>query len=75
MERTQQNQYAIMEWLNDGNKLSIHHLKHVVEPVKSWNDFQAGDSGLALYPGTGDSRWQFKIHDVGGKFFLFQFVY
>lgn len=74
LERAQ-IQYAIMEWLDDGNRLSIHHLKHVVEPVKSWNDFKTGDAGLSLYPGTGDRRWQFKIHGVGGKYFLFQFIY
>ena len=64
-----------MEWLDDGNRLSIHLLKHVVEPVKSWNDFKTGDTGLALYPRTGDRPWQFKIHGVGGKYFLFPFIY
>lgn len=71
MERVKQNQYALMVWLDDGNKLSIHHLKHVVEPLKSWNDFQTGDIGYALYPGTGDSRWKFKIHSVAGTYLLF----
>lgn len=64
----EQNQYAIMQWTSDGNKKSVHHLKYILTPKKSWNEYAKGDTG------TGDPVWSFMVLDVGGML-LFYFVY
>lgn len=61
-----QNQYAIMEWTTDNNLISIHHLKHIVSPVKAWNAYRKGDEGTCTWPGKGD--YSFIIHAVGCRF-------
>lgn len=63
----EQRQYAIMEWTTDGNRLSVHHLKYITDPIKSWNDYEPGDRGKAKYPGAGEEPWDFVIHAVGGR--------
>ena len=73
MEATQirQNIYGVFEWVTDDNKLSIHHLKHVITPRKQWNDYSVGEKGKAHYPGAG-GEWDFIIQALGGKTLFFQ---
>lgn len=61
-----ENGFAVMRWLEDGNRLSVHALKHVVEPKLPINSYKAGMCGESLfkgYPGT----WKFRILAVGGR--------
>lgn len=46
-----QTMYALMLWTNDHMRTSIHHLKHVIQPKKAWNEYRVGDCGTAKYPG------------------------
>ena len=62
---TGQNEFAVLEWPDDGNQISIHHLKHIISPKRPWNEYQVGDSGMCLYPGAGE--WRYNILAVGGK--------
>lgn len=62
----EQMQYAVMEWPTDGNRLSIMHLKNIIQPKKAWNEYKKGDKGMCAYPGNGN--WEFIIHAVGRKF-------
>lgn len=56
--------FAVMRWLNDGNRLSVHSLRHVVEPKDG--DFRVGMCGMAKYPGY-PGIWQYRILKLGGK--------
>jgi len=64
------NNFSVMKWTNDGNRLSVHHLKHIVEPKKGYDMYNTGDIGLAVYPGY-PGQWAFVILCVGGKRILF----
>ena len=64
----EQMQFGLMEWLNDNNKLSIHHLKHIIAPKKSWNEYKVGDQGTANWPGAA-GEWEFLIHGIAGNLF------
>jgi hypothetical protein len=57
-----------MEWPTDGHKLSIHHLQYIVSPLKSWNEYLTGDTGVAKYPNNKGEDWPFIICDVGRKY-------
>jgi hypothetical protein len=35
--------YAILLWIIDNNKMSVHHLKYATKPKKPWNELQRGD--------------------------------
>lgn len=59
-----------MKWTSDGNRLSVHHLKHVVEPKLDFDKYNIGDEGLAVYPGYA-GKWAFVILAIGGKHFDF----
>ena len=54
-----------MLWVNDNNKMSVHHLKYVTQPKKPWNEFKRGDNGWSRYPGAA-GEWKYKILAVGG---------
>ena len=58
-----------MEWLDDGNRLSINHLKHVVETFKSWDDFQKAIQDLPYIQELG-TVWQIKTRGAGCKYFV-----
>lgn len=60
------NAFSVMKWTNDGNRLSVHHLKHIVEPKQHFDLYKTGDVGLAVYPGY-RGQWEFVILAVGGK--------
>jgi hypothetical protein len=55
--------HAVMRWLNDYNRLSVHSLKFVLEPAKP----SVGTTGIAKYPGY-PGLWQYRILKMGGKF-------
>lgn len=55
--------YAVMRWLNDNNKLSVHGMKYI---LNSKENYKPGDEGEACYPGYPGS-WKFRILTVGGK--------
>ncbi|KAL4228627.1 hypothetical protein ACF0H5_011675 [Mactra antiquata] len=55
-----------MRWLDDGNRLSVHNLKEVVEPKIPLDDYKCGMRGLSKYRGY-PGLWQFRILNVGGK--------
>lgn len=50
-----------MEWLDDGNRLSINHLKHVVETFKSWDDFQKAIQDLPYIQELGTVLGKLKL--------------
>jgi len=65
--------YAVMRWIDDGSRLSVHNLKQVIEPRIPVNAFKPSDNGTAKfrgYPGI----WKFKILAVGGKF-MYLYLY
>jgi hypothetical protein len=66
MVEENKNNFAVMRWLNDGNRLSVHCLKQVVEPKLPVDQYKVGLCGLSLYPGY-PGRWQFRILKVGRK--------
>ena len=49
-----------MLWVNDNNKMSVHHLKYVTQPKKTWNEFKRGDNGWSRYPGAA-GEWKYTI--------------
>lgn len=57
-----------MKWTHDGNRLSVHHLKYIIEPKQDFDLYNTGDVGLAVYPGY-PGHWNFVILAVGGKCF------
>jgi hypothetical protein len=64
--------YSVMQWTTDDNKVSVHHLKYVLHPKKPYNEYQVGDTGVAVFPGA-KGEWDYKILALGGKtlFILF----
>ena len=50
-----------MEWLDDGDRLSINHLKHVVETFKSWDDFQKAIQDLPYIQELGTVLGKLKL--------------
>ena len=64
---TKNSMYAVMKWTDDGNRLSVHHVKHIVEPKRP--SYNVGDDGLAVYPGYA-GKWSFVILAIGGKHFF-----
>lgn len=52
--------FAVMRWINDGNRLSVHNLKYV-----SYEEYKPGMGGLSVFV---EGRWKFRILKVGGKF-------
>lgn len=57
-------EFAVMRWTNDGNRVSVHNLKWVIEPKDV--SFKVGTEGVARfcgYPGL----WQFRILRIGGR--------
>ena len=58
--------FAVMRWLNDGNRLSVHSLKHIVEPKLPLTEYKMGMCGEAVYTGY-KGLWKFRILAVGGK--------
>ena len=63
-----QNLYSLMEYLTDGNTLSILRLKDIIEPKKKFNDYKEGDTGLCRFQGF-PGKWPYIIHAVGRKFY------
>ena len=56
--------FAVVRWLNDANRLSVHNTKYFLEPKKE--KYIPGDEGLACYPGY-PGKWNFRVLAVGGK--------
>ena len=59
-----------MEWLDDGNRLSINHLKHVVETFKSWDDFQKAIQDLPYIQELGTVLGKLKLAVLDVSIFL-----
>lgn len=66
-----QIQYALLKWPTDNNTASVHHLKHMRAPLKTWGEYKAGEIGQCVYPGKkgpdGDGLWNCEILSVNGK--------
>lgn len=57
-------EWAVMRWLNDNNRLSVHHLKYVTEPMDG--TIEVGTVGLSKFPNY-KGLWQFRCLRIGGK--------
>ncbi|KAL4229807.1 hypothetical protein ACF0H5_010199 [Mactra antiquata] len=56
-----------MRWLGDGNRLSVHNLKQVVESKIPLDDYECGMRGLSKYRGCPGLR-QFRNLNVDEKY-------
>ncbi|KAJ8307918.1 hypothetical protein KUTeg_014528, partial [Tegillarca granosa] len=64
-------EFAVMRWTNDGNRLSIHNLKWVIEPKDV--SLKVGTEGKARYCGY-PGLWQFRILRIGEKKMMQQWL-
>ena len=60
-----ENVFAVVRWLNDNNRLSVHNSKYFLGSKKKEN-YTPGDEGIACYPGF-PGKWNFRVIAVGGK--------
>lgn len=58
--------FAVMRWLTDGNRLSVHNLMYVTEPKLRYEEYKPGMCGLSVFVGF-PGLWKFRILNVGGK--------
>ena len=58
--------FAVMRWLTDGNRISVHNLKYVTEPKLPKEEYKPGICGLSVFVGF-PGLWKFRILNVGGK--------
>lgn len=58
--------FAVMRWITDGNRLSVHDLKYVSEPKLPHDQYVPGMCGLSVFVGF-EGLWKFRILKVGGK--------
>ncbi|KAH3721384.1 hypothetical protein DPMN_064307 [Dreissena polymorpha] len=40
--------FAVVRWLNDGNKLSVFNVKYFIDPIKKV--YVPGDEGFSCFP-------------------------
>lgn len=59
--------FAVVRWLNDDNKLSVHNVKYFLDPIKSV--YVPGDEGVSCFPGE-SGKWHFRLLAFGGKYIL-----
>ena len=62
----QEMSFAVLRWVDDRNRLSVHSLKQVQEPKLPLHLYKPGMCGTALYPGY-PREWKFRILKIGGK--------
>lgn len=66
MSKELAGKFAVVRWLNDDNRLSVHNQKYFMEPQKQ--TYVPGDEeGIACYPGV-PGKGQYRILAVGGKY-------
>lgn len=62
------SKFAVMRWLTDGDRLSVHDLYYVSSPKLPVDEYKPGTCGLSVYVGF-PGLWKFRILNVGGKNF------
>lgn len=68
-KKSAENKFAVMRWLTDNNRLSVHDLNYVSSPKMPLDDYKPGMCGLAVFVGF-SGLWEFRILNVGGKIVL-----
>jgi hypothetical protein len=68
-----ENKFAVMRWLTDNNRLSVHDLNYVSSPKMPLDDFKPGMCGLSVFVGF-PGLWEFRILNVGGKISLMNWM-
>ena len=61
-----QMMYAVLRWTTDDNKLSIEHMRVIVDPKISYNDYLPGDQCTAKF-GPSSKLYPVTIVAVGRK--------
>ncbi|XP_060589055.1 uncharacterized protein LOC132744375 [Ruditapes philippinarum] len=51
-------EFAVMRWLDDGNRLSVHATKYVIEPKQQ--TYKPGDTGLSVFKGY-PGKWKYRV--------------